>query len=189
MPGLLTVGHSNHDLDHFIQLLKQHHVQCLVDVRSHPASKFASQFNQSSLERAVKRANIDYVFMGEELGGRPRGEDFYDGDGFVLYWRRAESEQFLRGVERLTELSKRWVVAMMCSEENPKDCHRRLLIGEVLKMRGLEFDHIRGDGSLEPESFFEETQAWALFDEPKENEWKSARSVLRKEPLETSSEL
>lgn len=185
LPGLLTVGHSNHGLDHFIQLLKQHGAQCLVDVRSRPGSRFASQFNQASLALAVKRAEIDYVFMGDELGGRPRGEEFYDRDGFVLYGRRAESEDFLRGIKQLIGLAKDRMVVMMCSEEDPQNCHRRRLIGEALKKRGVEFSHIRGDGRLEPESIFEEAQAWTLFDQPEENLEESARSVLRNEVLES----
>lgn len=164
MPGLLTIGHSNHDLNHFIQLLNLHQVKCLVDVRSRPGSRFASQFNQSSLAQAVKRANIDYVFLGEELGGRPPGEDFYDSAGFVLYGRRAESGDFLRGIKRLIELAKNQMVVMMCSEEDPRNCHRRALIGETLKQRGIEFSHIRGDGRLDPESVFEEARALTLFE-------------------------
>ena len=81
------------------------------------------------------------------------------------------------------------------SEEDPAGCHRRLLIGRVLAAKGVQVLHIRADGSLQPEEEFGTTDApqdpggqLTLFPDVEVREWKSIRSVLRKEPPRTSSE-
>ena len=90
--------------------------------------------------------------MGRELGGRPAGAEFYDQEGHVLYSRVAESSLFLEGLERLQEGLREFRLALLCSEENPAACHRRLLVGRVLAERGVAIDHIRGDGRLQSEA-------------------------------------
>jgi len=148
---VFTIGHSNHSLETFVGLLKSHKIDVLVDVRSKPFSRFSPQFNKENLEKAVKASGIKYLFLGKELGGRPQGSEFYDNHGFVLYSRIAESPLFLEGIDRLMEGIKTYRVAVMCSEENPVNCHRRLLVGRVLAKRGVSVRHIRGDGTVQDE--------------------------------------
>ena len=76
-----TVGHSNHELDEFAQLVAGEQIEFLVDVRSFPYSRYAPQFNREQLEAAITRRGVRYLFLGEELGGRPTAEDHYDGEG------------------------------------------------------------------------------------------------------------
>jgi uncharacterized protein (DUF488 family) len=40
-----TVGHSNHSLEAFLQLLKAYETEVLIDTRSDPYSRFAPHFN------------------------------------------------------------------------------------------------------------------------------------------------
>ena len=148
---IFTIGHSNHSLDMFIDLLKSHKIDVLVDVRSKPFSWFSPQFNKDGLEKAVKAGGIKYLFLGQELGGRPQGSEFYDNYGFVLYSRIAESPLFLEGIDRLITGIKTYRVVVMCGEENPTNCHRRLLVGRVLAKRGVSVRHIRGDGTVQDE--------------------------------------
>lgn len=195
-PGLFSIGHSNHSLDHLVSLLKAHTIEVLVDVRSFPVSRIAPHFNQRPFQAALQRAGIIYLFLGEELGGRPQGEEYYDEAGHVLYSRLAESPRFLEGIERIERGGTKYRVALMCSEENPKHCHRRLLIGRVLEQRGTSLRHIRGDGQIEHEHdiVLKEAQAQiqspqaSFFDDDKVVEWKSIRSVLPGGRPPTSSE-
>jgi uncharacterized protein (DUF488 family) len=149
---LFSIGHSRHPIGAFLSLLAQHGIEALVDVRSTPYSRFSPQFAIGALRSAVTGAGCDYVFLGKELGGRPEGAEFYDQEGRVLYGRRARSPELLAGIARLAELIERRRVAILCSEENPEHCHRRLLVGRILAARGVAIDHIRGDGRLEPET-------------------------------------
>ncbi len=193
---IFTVGHSNHSLELFINLLKSHKIDVLVDVRSKPFSRFSPQFNKEGLEKAVKASSIRYLFLGKELGGRPQGSEFYDHQGFVLYSQLAESPLFLEGIDRLIKGINTYRVAVMCSEENPANCHRRLLVGRVLANRGVSVQHIRGDGTVrdEDELAREEYQSkgeqaqLSLFESNEEvPEWKSTQSVLPRKKLDSSS--
>lgn len=147
-----TVGHSNHPVDAFVGLLRSHGIEALVDVRTHPYSRFATQFNREPLKGALIEAGIRYLYLGGELGGRPTGSEYHDAEGRVLYDRLAVSPAFLDGIRRVEVGMTQFRLALMCSEEDPNVCHRRLLIARVLVERGVEVAHIRGDGRVESES-------------------------------------
>jgi uncharacterized protein (DUF488 family) len=120
-----------------------------------------------------------YLYLGEQLGGRPQGSEFYDDDGFVLYWKVAASQSFRRGIERLEKGIRRCRVVVMCSEENPTDCHRRLLVSKVMLEQGIAVTHIRGDGHIEEEPGPIRFPEGSLL-EDEEKLWRSSRSVSRK---------
>ncbi|HXH09490.1 MAG TPA: DUF488 domain-containing protein [Alphaproteobacteria bacterium] len=194
---IFTIGHSNHPLEWFLGLLKAHGIEVLVDVRSHPYSKHAPHFDHQMLKARATAEGIRYLFLGAELGGRPKGEEFYDADGHVLYWRVAESAAFLEGISRLEAGIQKYKVAIMCSEENPAVCHRRLLIGRVLVMRGIRVCHIRGDGRVQTDTELAgeeqgndgKDHQLMLFNDKGIDTWKSIRSVLQRGKRPTSSEL
>jgi hypothetical protein len=194
VPEIFSVGHSNQTLEQLIDLLRQHTIQAVVDTRSYPVSKFSSQFNRSVLEQVLPQHAIRYVFRGAELGGRPRGDDFYDDEGHVLYSRVAEADFFLDGIGRLERGIRKYRVALLCSEENPEHCHRRLLIGRVLAGRGIRMTHIRGDGRLESEPqdgygrHGNGSQQLTLFHIDEDSNWRSTRSALPRSPRASSSE-
>jgi uncharacterized protein (DUF488 family) len=148
MAKIYTVGHSSHTAEHFLALLRQHGVEALVDTRSAPYSRYSPQFDRESLKELVAAAGIRYLWLGDVVGGRPRDEACYDADGRVLYGRVAEQAEFREAVERLKRGADEFRVALLCSEEDPAHCHRRLLVSRVLLGEGVEIAHIRGDGSL-----------------------------------------
>lgn len=189
-PALYTAGHSNHALPEFLQLLKQHGIEVLVDVRSHPYSKYVAHFNKEEIQTALKQAGLKYLFLGAELGGRPAEDEFFDDEGHVLYYRVAQSPLFLGGIERVEAGSRHYRVALMCSEEDPAVCHRHLLVGRVLVERGARVVHIRGDGTLQTYEDIPapELEQPLLFDIPGMNPWKSLRSVSRRRLPPSSSE-
>jgi len=196
MGSVFTIGHSNQQVAAFIFLLKQHRVEVLIDVRSFPVSKYSTQFNRTALKPVLSENGIKYSFLGNELGGRPHDPEFYDDGGYVLYNLVALMPAFERGIERLMSNVGRYRLAIMCSEEDPTGCHRRLLIARVLRKRGLTVRHIRGDGNVNDDAELDDETAGsgrgsaqlALFDVPKESVWKSARSVLPRSPPRSSSE-
>ncbi len=127
-PRVLTIGHSNHTVEHFLGLLRAHGIQVVVDERSQPYSKYATQFDQDLLKPALQNAGFRYLYLGRELGGRPEGDEFYDAEGHVLYDRVAATSLFQEGLKRLERGIREYNVAMLCAEENPAGCHRRLLV-------------------------------------------------------------
>ena len=157
---LLTLGHSNHSLDQFIRLLEDNGVMTLVDVRTAPASRYNPQFNKGNLEQALPQHNIQYVFAGQYLGGRPSDPKCYksrtlpaEGADYlheVDYPEVMKREWFVKGIERLLELADEQTTAIMCSEEDPAQCHRHHLIAKYLMREHPEVSvrHIRGDGTV-----------------------------------------
>ncbi len=185
--SIFTVGHSNHSLEKFLDLLRRHQIKVLVDIRSHPRSKYAPHFDAREIEAALVGAGIKYLFLGRELGGRPEEEEFYDVEGRVNYARVAESSPFREAIFRLEDGVQSYRVALLCSEEDPTGCHRRLLVGRVLAKQGVTVRHIRGDGSVQTEGEATGDQP-VLFPETEVSPRKSIRSVLRRRRRPSSSE-
>jgi uncharacterized protein (DUF488 family) len=191
MAHLLTIGHSNHEIGVFLHLLKNHRADTVVDTRSSPRSRFASQYDIEALRNSLEQRGIRYLYMGGDLGGRPQGERFYDRDGHVLYSLVAESPFFQHGLELLEREISNHRLALLCSEENPSVCHRRLLIARVLTERGFSVAHIRGDGTLQTEEQLlaqevDNAPQMALFEYSRTPEWKSIPSVLPKRQRNSS---
>lgn len=148
---LFTLGHSRHTADQFVALLHAHAIEQLVDVRSQPYSKWAPHFDAAALARLLDARGVNYVFLGRQLGGRPDSREFYRQDGTVDYARRASAPDFADGISQLIALAQCWRTVILCAEEDPSRCHRRLLVGPALARSGAAVVHVRGDGRLEPE--------------------------------------
>jgi uncharacterized protein (DUF488 family) len=113
---------------------------------------FSPQFSRKALERAVTDASIRYLFMGDLLGGRPESRECYGADGKVDYDRVEAQDFYQRGIERLVDAIARFRVCILCAEEDPFRCHRRLLITRTLMRRGVKVRHVRGTGAVESEA-------------------------------------
>jgi uncharacterized protein (DUF488 family) len=145
------VGHSNLEFSQFVRLLADFHVELLVDVRSRPQSGRFPQFSQPAFEKLLEGEGIPYLFLGEELGGRPDDPDVYLPEGRVNYRARRKSYAFRSGLERvLRELGSR-TLALMCAEEDPLECHRFLMICPELVASGVQPVHIRRGSQIEPQ--------------------------------------
>lgn len=152
---LFTIGHSNHKLERFVELLRGAGVEAVADVRTRPVSRFCPQFNKAALESSLSGAGIAYVFMGKELGGRPDDPALYR-DGTADFEKIAKSEAFREGLELMMADARKHRVALMCSEKGPLDCHRCLLVGRALGERGVAVQHILADGSPVSQTQIEE---------------------------------
>lgn len=146
---LFTIGHSAAALSAFLTALKESDVSLLIDVRSRPRSQRFPHFDQIELEAALRMTGFRYLFLGEELGGRPEDPKAYGSDGIVDYrkWRR--SRAFQAGLERVVHEFASHDSALMCAEEDPLSCHRFLMISPELVALGVEPIHIRKGGVIE----------------------------------------
>nr|MDQ3013263.1 DUF488 domain-containing protein [Acidobacteriota bacterium] len=141
-------GHSNASIDSFSELLRQHRIDLLVDTRSKPYSRYNPHFSREPLKQSLNEDGIEYVFLGQQLGGKPEDEAFYFESGKVDYQRLAETQFYQDGLRRLIELGERRRVAFMCSEADYKHCHRYWLITRTLVARGVEVAHIIHSGEV-----------------------------------------
>ena len=194
MSSFFTLGHSNHSIETWLALVRRHEIEVVVDTRTSPYSKYVPQFDKELIQRSLEEAGIRYLFLGAELGGRPANPAYYDASGRVLYSRLRDDPMFQAAIARLESGMERFRVALLCGEEDPAHCHRRLLIGRVLTERGHTMLHIRGDGRLESDETVA-AQAGkplvgsqpALFAEIDEDQWRSTASVLPKRAPASSS--
>ena len=154
---IYTIGHSNLFEHQLFSLLNQYEITVVVDVRSSPYSQYVPQFNRETLGFAMLNAGFDYQFLGDELGGRPKDRTCFFAqeipEGKADYLSLVDYEAvmtkpfFLEGIKKLESLMENNRVAVMCSEEDPNQCHRHHMIGKFLIRQGYSVQHIRKDGS------------------------------------------
>jgi uncharacterized protein (DUF488 family) len=146
---LYSIGHGSRKAEDFLALLQQYGITYLADVRSKPYSRFHPQFNKNKLDEMLASYGIKYVFMGDELGGRPDDPSCYNSEGKIDFNRLKEKEFYQKGIERLkTAYMKGLPIAVMCSERDPCMCHRTKLIGQTLGEQNIELMHIDDKGRL-----------------------------------------
>src|SRR3569833_1826675 len=102
---IYTIGHGNRKIDDFIYLLKKYEIELLVDVRTYPYSRFHTQFRQAVLDSSLDAADINYLFLGEELGGRPKDPALHI-NGRVNYTAVKQTPLFRSGIEQVENLAK-----------------------------------------------------------------------------------
>jgi len=178
MGSFFTLGHSNHSAEEWLGLVRLHGVEVVVDIRSSPYSKFVPQFDREVLQPTLEKVGVRYLYLGAELGGRPANPDYYDAKGRVLYSRLCEDKQFCAAITRLEAGLERFRIALLCGEEDPAHCHRRLLVGRVLTERSHLMLHIRGDGHLDTDEAVAAHARTPLLDEQR---------ILFAEPMQHES--
>jgi uncharacterized protein (DUF488 family) len=129
-----TIGHGNRSIEETLELLKEHEIQVLADVRRFPTSK-VEHFKKENLKEWLCKQGIEYVWLGNEFGGYRQGG----------YGKHMRTKLFREGISRLIKLARSRRVCLMCKEVNPKYCHRRF-IAEYLERRSVEVVHITKKG-------------------------------------------
>ncbi len=140
---IYTIGYGSRSIEQFIEVLQQHEIAYLIDVRSTPYSRYKPEFTKAELAAELQRHRIQYVFMGDTLGGHPDDETCYDAKGQVDYEKVKNTESYQSGIKRLqTAFAQQQCVALMCSEGKPEQCHRSKLIGVSLSTEDIPVLHI-----------------------------------------------
>ena len=152
---LLTIGHSNQSAEQFLAKVKNAGVTLIADVRSVPFSRRFPWFSSRPLSERLHGRGIAFAAYGDALGGRPTDPALYC-DGIADYEAMAETAEFRAGLDRLSDDMRRHRVCLLCSEREPLDCHRCLLVGRALARRGVTIGHIPGDGAIEPHTTTED---------------------------------
>ncbi|WP_291530396.1 DUF488 family protein [Bacteroides sp. UBA939] len=140
---IYSTGHGNKSFDVFIKELYSFNIEYLLDIRSKPFSKWNPQFNQALLKVELEKCGIQYVFVGDSLGGLPDDRSCYDSNGKILYDVIKRKDFFIQGLNRLITANEKEIrLAIMCSESKPEECHRSKLIGEELRINNISLNHI-----------------------------------------------
>lgn len=156
-PIIYTIGHSNHPIDVFLDLLNTFSIDILIDVRSIAASAYNPQYNKEPLSNFLQKNEINYLHFAEEFGARHTDPDLLDNEGKVHFELVRKSWNFKNGVERLwEEIDKGNKIALMCSEGEPFDCHRFAMISVALDRDGFDVQHILKDKNIKTNAELEE---------------------------------
>lgn len=156
-PRILTVGHSTHPIEEFLELLRGAGVTRVVDVRTLAGSRHNPQFNQENLAPSLEAAGIAYL-REQRLGGlrkatvavNPEVNGFWENQSFHRYADYALGTSFAEGLDQLIGLATpAELPAIMCAEAVWWRCHRRI-IADYLLLRDLPVAHLMPDGRLEP---------------------------------------
>lgn len=136
-PRIFTVGHSTRSIDEFMELLRAHGVEGIVDVRSIPRSRHNPQFNTDVLEHSLQKEHVSYKHI-QELGGLRHAKK----DSLNLGWRNTSfrgfadymaTREFAEGLESLAKIANARETAIMCAEAVPWRCHRSLIADALTK--------------------------------------------------------
>ena len=152
---VFTIGHSTHPIEKFVDLLKQHNIEAVADVRSSPYSQYNPQYNRETLKKTLQEHEIQYVFLGDELGARRTERGCYV-DGQAVYERVAQLPAFKEGIERVKKGAQKMQIALICAEKDPIECHRAVLISRQLAQEKVEVQHILEDGNIQEQGELEE---------------------------------
>ena len=144
MGHLYTVGHSTFPREHLTDLLKKYEIDYLLDVRSTPFSKYTPQYNSDDLKRYLFNENINYAPMGKYFGARQENSAYYP-EGFLDFELFRESSVFIQGVENVIKGLESHNIALMCTEKNPIDCHRAIMVARGFELQGVDVMHILHD--------------------------------------------
>jgi len=148
-PIIYTVGHSTHQLNFFLELLKIVEINCIVDIRSVPASTHNPQYNQDTFKNFLNNNNVVYLHFAKEFGARQTDCNLLDNEGKLDFAKFRKTEPFNQGIERIRQgISKGFRIALMCSESEPLDCHRFSMVSIGLENGGFEVKHILKDKSI-----------------------------------------
>lgn len=141
---LYTIGYAGFpDTQDFINALKQNGIQILIDVRSSPYSAYHISYNKNVLSELLKENNIYYFNYAKQFGARQENTAFYK-NGRLDFEIFSHSEQFLDGVRRIDDSNG--IVAFMCAEKNPSECHRTILVARAFSDAGQKVVHIMPNG-------------------------------------------
>ena len=147
---LYTIGHSQHDTEYFIKMLQKYNINYVLDVRSTPYSQFAESYNRENIKATLKRVGIEYSFMGNYFGARPQDQSLYSQEGYLDFDKTRNSVKFQSGVHNVIKgIQAGNHISLMCTEKDPIECHRAIMVARTFFEIGIEVQHILADSSLQ----------------------------------------
>ncbi len=147
MTNIFTIGYGNRSINMFTNLLSEYGITSLIDVRSNPCSRFNPHYNKKHLQEILQSIEIEYLYMGDSLGGKPKDSKLYI-NGKLNYEIVNTLPIYKEALQKLIELSDDKNICLMCCELNPNDCHRKNLIGETLSSNNILINHINERGLI-----------------------------------------
>ncbi len=145
---ITTIGYSGFSSEEFLKTLKENNIDVLIDVRSSPYSEFFRQYNKEPLSVFLKQNGIFYRNYAREFGARQDNPEYRTPTGYLDFSKFSKSAPFLEGVDKICKsMQQGYRVAFMCSEKNPINCHRAILVSRTFHELGYHVKHLLPEGS------------------------------------------
>lgn len=154
---IYTIGHSNYSVDKLIDMLKFYDINCVIDIRGTPYSKYNVQFNKETIRKTLTDRGYLYIYMGKEFAVQRMNKSSYTKEGYADFEKAMRDEHFLEGIKRLKNgLNKGYKIALMGAMQDPINCHRAILVGRALREKSFNVKHILHEGTLASQEELEE---------------------------------
>ena len=154
---IFTIGHSNYSIDRLIDMLDYYNINCIVDIRGIPYSKYNVQFNREALSKTLTNKGYVYIYMGKEFAAQRQNKDIYMEEGYADFEKVIHDKDFLKGIKRLKiGYKKGYRIVLMGAMQDPINCHRSILLGRALEDAGFTLKHILHDYTLASQEELEE---------------------------------
>ncbi|WP_395155435.1 DUF488 family protein, partial [Ilumatobacter sp.] len=133
---LLTLGFTKKSAQTFFELLSESGAKRLVDVRLNNVSQLAGFAKRDDLAYFLKTiCGIDYLHLPELAPTKEILDEYRKGGGdWELYERKFLALMDEREIEKTVPPDVLNDGCLLCSEEKPHRCHRRL-VAEYLQAR------------------------------------------------------
>jgi uncharacterized protein (DUF488 family) len=146
---IFTIGHSNYSVDQLLDMLRYYDINCVVDIRGTPYSKYNVQFNKETIAKTLAENGFIYIYMGKEFAAQREDKKLYTEEGYADFEKVIYDKDFLNGIERLkVGCKKGYRIVIMGAMQDPINCHRCILLGRALKKEGFNIKHILNDYKL-----------------------------------------
>lgn len=154
---IFTIGHSNYNLDRLIDMLRHFNINCVVDIRGTPYSKYNVQFDKETIRYSLTKAGFIYIYMAKELAAKRLNKISYNDEGYADFEKVIHEDDFKKGVERLRDgCRKGYKIVILGAMQDPIRCHRSILVGRALREYGFNVKHILDDYSIASQEDIEE---------------------------------
>lgn len=146
---IYTIGHSNYTVERLIDMLKHYNINCVVDIRGTPYSKYNIQFDKETIRYTLSKAGFIYIYMAKELAAKRINKQSYNEEGYSDFEKVIKENEFIEGIERLKNgCNKGYKIALLGAMQEPIRCHRSILVGRALRENGFNVKHILDDYSI-----------------------------------------
>ena len=154
---IYTIGHSNYTIKKLINMLKYHNINCVVDIRGTPYSKYNIQFDKETIKYTLTNAGFVYIYMGEEFAAKRIRKISYNNEGYSDFEKVIKEMEFKRGIERLKNgCDKGYRIVLLGAMQDPIRCHRSILVGRELIKNDFNVKHILDDYSIATQNDIDE---------------------------------